>query len=136
MRSRKRPALVLLIAVAQILVGVFLLCSGGLCFTCRAAGTSHDTVTIHTGGKTATVVYDTNSEMEREAPGYNVIYFASGAAGLLLAVAMLAGAVGLLKQKAWAWWLTLLWAAAELAFQAGAAVYLWRVAIPAGNRVV
>jgi hypothetical protein len=130
----RRPVLVLLLAVAQILVGGGLLCTGGCGIGNSFLGAS-GTVTVNRGGKSDTFVYDTRKEMEKEAPGYTAFIAASGVAGLLLALAAIVGAVGLLKQWAWGWWLSLAWAVLEIGFQWGVAAYLWTVAMPATRAV-
>src|SRR5262245_11138743 len=104
MRRAKQSALVLLLAIAQVLVGATLLCTGG-CGIANSAGGTSATVTINKGGKQTTMVYDTREEMEREAPGYKTIDLASAIGGLALAVAALVAAVGLLVRRSWGWWL-------------------------------
>ena len=135
MRQRGRPVLVLLLGVAQILVGCTLVFSGGGSMVSNAAGTSRETVTVNKGFEKQTIVYDTHEEMEKEAPGYKLFYLGTGIAGLLLALAMIVGAAGLLWGRAWGWWLSVLWAVLGALYQGGVAVYLWTVAMPAANRL-
>jgi len=131
-----RPSLVTSVAVLQLVVGGLLLACGSCGLLAAVAGTSSATVTITTQGKSTTRVYDTREEMEKEAPGYKNFLVASSLAGVLLDLAMILAAVGLLTLAAWGWWLSLSWALLHLTYQIVALAYLWSVAIPAANRMV
>jgi hypothetical protein len=133
---KSRPIFALVLAFAQMLVGGFLIFVGAINFASAAAGTSSARVTVNQGGKPATRDYDTRDEMERESPGYKLVYVASGIAGFLLAFMMISGGIGLVSGRSWGWWLSLAWAVLAFLFQAGMAGYLWFVAMPAANRVV
>jgi hypothetical protein len=136
MRKPDRSILVTLLAIGQMVVGVLLLGCGVLDFASTAAGSSSATVTISRGPQPITRVYDTREEMEREAPGYKQFLLGNSVASVLLHVAMIAGAVGLLLRHAWGWWVSLGWAVLRLVYQAVTAWYLWSVAMPAANRMV
>jgi len=136
MRRPNRPVLVLLLAIAQLMVGGMLLCGGALNLIINTAGSSAQTVTITTNGKSTTRVYDTREEMEKEAPGYKLFLHGGGIVGFALAAVMVAAAIGLLGCRGWAWWLSVLWGLFELAYQIATAAYLWLVAMPAANRMV
>lgn len=136
MHKPSRPILVLLLAIAQIVVGSSLLCCGTLSLIVNTVGSSAQTVTITTNGKSTTRVYDTREEMEKEAPGYKLFLLGGGIVGFALAAMMVVGAIGLLGCQAWGWWLSVLWGLFELAYQVGTAAYLWLVAMPAANRMV
>jgi hypothetical protein len=136
MRKPKRPGFVLFLAICQIVVGGGLICTGGLGVVSSVAGSSATMVTVKKGNETQTIVYDTREEMEREAPGYKTFMLVSAVVGLLLAVMMVVGAIGLIGQKGWGWWLSYGWALLAIAYQASVAVYLWTVAMPACNRVL
>ena len=136
MSKPARSVLAMLLGVAQILVGCTLTCTGGISMASNALGTSKETVTVNKGGfEKQTIVYDTHEEMEKQAPGYKAFYLGTGVAGLLLALGMILGAAGMLWSRPWGWWLSLAWGVLALAYQAGVAVYLWTVAMPAVNRL-
>src|SRR5947209_2069982 len=101
--EKSRPVLVLLISIAQMLLGISLLFCGGFSLIGNVAGSSAAEITIREGNKTTTRVYDTREEMEREAPGYKNFMLANGVAGVALSLAMLVGSLGLLWTKAWSW---------------------------------
>src|SRR5262249_10908115 len=136
MRNNDRSVLVTLLALAQIVGGVSLLSCGVFSLVAAVAGTSSATVTITNLGKSTTRTYDTREEMEKEAPGYKLFLTGSAVVGILLHLAMLVGAVGLLAQRAWGWWLSLAWALLQLVCQVLTLGYLWSVAMPAANRLV
>src|SRR5262249_11054724 len=69
-------------------------------------------------------------------PGYRLALLSSGVIGLVLHLAMIAAAVGLLMLRAWGWWLSVAWATLQFVYQALSLAYLWVVALPAANRVV
>jgi hypothetical protein len=87
-------------------------------------------------GKTTTFVYDTNEEMEKQAPGYRKVVLVSRIADLGLEVALIAGAIGLLLLHRWGWWLSLAWVVMEIGYLVLTLLYLWFVAMPAANRMV
>ncbi|HJZ57922.1 MAG TPA: hypothetical protein VKE74_23395 [Gemmataceae bacterium] len=136
MRKSDRPVLVLILATVQMAIGILLLCCCGFGLISAVAGGSSATVTITSGGKTTTRVYDTHEEMAREAASYKAFTLGSGVAGIVLAAMMVIGGIGLLRSKAWGWWLSLAWGVLELAYLVATAAYLWLVAMPACNRVV
>jgi hypothetical protein len=136
MRKPVRPVLVTLIAIVQLVVGALLLACNVLGMVVTFAGESSATVTITTAGQPATRVYDTREEMEQQAPGYVKVLFGSAAADLMLNLAMIAGGIGMLRLRAWGWWLSLAWALLRLVYQVVTAGYVWYVAMPAANRMV
>jgi hypothetical protein len=136
MRKPIRPVLVTLLAIIQLVVGALLLACGAFGMVVTVAGDSSATVTINTGGQQTTRVYDTREEMEAQAPGHTYVVFGSAVADLTFHLAMIAGAIGMLRLRAWGWWLSLAWALLRLLYQVAMAYYLWTVAMPAANRVV
>ncbi len=136
MHQPGRPVLVTLLAIVQLIVGGGLLACGALGLVAALAGSSAATVTITTAGQSTTRTYDTQQEMVKEAPSYNLFFFGGGVAGLVLHLAMLAGALGLLLQRGWGWWLSLAWCLLHVGYEAVTLGYLFTVAIPAANRMV
>jgi len=83
-----------------------------------------------------TRVYDTREEMEQQAPGHTSVTHGTAVADLAFHVVMLVGAIGMLRLRAWGWWLSLAWAILRFLYQIATAYYVWAVAMPAANRVV
>jgi hypothetical protein len=136
MRQPVRPVLVTLIAIVQLIVGALLLACNAFGLVVTFAGESSATVTIRQGGEAITRVYDTREEMEKQAPGHTSVLHGSAAAELAFNFAMIVGAIGVLRLRAWGWWLSLAWALLRILYQVVTAYYLWTVAMPAANRVV
>jgi hypothetical protein len=135
MRQPVRPVLVTLIAIVQMVVGALLACNAFGVFV-AFAGESSATVTIRQGGEVVTRVYDTREEMEQQAPGHTHVIYGTAAAELALNFVMIVAAIGMLRLRAWGWWLSLAWAILRLLYQIASAYYVWTVAMPAANRVV
>ncbi|HWG43130.1 MAG TPA: hypothetical protein VN688_10115 [Gemmataceae bacterium] len=135
MSKPDRPILVTLLAISQLVVGGLLLVCGVFGLVATVAGSSSTTVTISDRGQSITRVYDTEEEMEKEAPGYKLFLLGGGGVSILLHVTMIAGAIGLLKLSAWGWWVSLTWALLRLLYQIITLGYLWFVAMPAANRM-
>jgi hypothetical protein len=136
MRKQKRPILVTLLALAQMIVGGLLLACGALDMVANVAGSSSATVTLNVRGQPTTRTYDTREEMIKEAPGYKLFLLGGAVLSLMLHVTMIAAAVGLLRLRVWGWLLSLAWTLLRLAYQLLTAAYLWFVAMPAANRMV
>src|SRR5262245_28928026 len=107
MRKPGRPVLVTLLAILQMVIGGLTLACGVFSLVSVAAGSSAATVTITSGPNKTTRTYDTTEEMEKQTPGYKRFLLGGEVASILLHVAMIAGAVGLLTLHAWGWWLSL-----------------------------
>jgi hypothetical protein len=133
MRKQPRPALVMVVAILQLVIGGLLVICGLFGLVTTLTGTSSTTVTITSGGQTRT--YDMREEMIREAPSYKAFTVSSAVVDLLLHFAMIAGGIGLLMMQAWGWWASVAWAGVQIAYQLVTAGYLWFVAMPAANRV-
>ncbi len=131
MNKPRRPILVLLLSILQLIVGGLLLVCGALDVVAAVAGQSSATVTVYHGLEKTTQTYDTRAEMEKRAHGYTLFFVGGSVASFLLHFAMVAGAVGLLLVRRWGWWLTFAWAVLRFAYQLLTLGYLWYAAIPA-----
>src|SRR4051794_15327842 len=136
MSQRVRPVLVTLTAIVQLVVAALLLACNAFGLFATFAGESSATVTIRQGNEVVTRVYDTREEMEQQAPGHTSVTHGTAVADLAFHVVMLIGAIGMLRLRAWGWWLSLAWAILRFLYQIATAYYVWAVAMPAANRVV
>jgi hypothetical protein len=136
MRKVRRPVVVLIVALLQLVVGSSLLACGVFNLVSTVAGSSAATVTITVAGQSTTRTYDTREEMEKHAPGYKSFMLAEAVVALLLQFAMIAGGIGLLLMRGWSWWLSVAWAGLRLVVQCLTLLYLWFTAIPAANQMV
>src|SRR5262245_66651523 len=84
MPKPKRPVIVSILAIAQLMVGGLWLACGVFSVGATLAGSSSAKITVRSGFETTTRVYDTVEEMEREAPGYKLFLLGSSVSDLIL----------------------------------------------------
>jgi hypothetical protein len=137
MNKPKRPPLVTVVVILQLVFGGLFMCCGVFGAAASFFSSSSGTMTIRDfKGDTTTRPYDPKAEMEREAPSYKTFLIVGTVADFLLHFMMIGGAIGLLLMQPWGWWVSVAWAPLRLVYQLGTAGYLWLVAMPACNRVV
>src|SRR5579884_853918 len=115
---QKRPVAVVVVAVFQLLFGVLALLDSastlaGLDRTVAAAGQ------VSTSKKESVSVADVEKRLEQNVPGYGVIKQASVGLEGVLAVMMIASAIGLLRLRPWGRVLALVYAVLSIVSRLG-----------------
>jgi hypothetical protein len=115
--AKKLPALVIVVAVLQIVFGSLGLFGPILYFAgAQKAFSSWQSSMPKAPGAPDFNQAKLEEELTRRLPWYPTFVLAAELTTLLLCVMMLAGGIGLFKLQKWAWWLTVLYAPLSIAY--------------------
>jgi hypothetical protein len=131
MRRKRRPAVVLVIAILNFVFGGIVV----LCGLCAAGGNA---LTAAWGssqkGTIGDPVADMTSFLDKEVPGWQVIEVMRGLLLVFLAVILIVAGVGLLKMQNWARWASLFYSVAAGVLSLAYLVYQVGFFLPATEK--
>jgi hypothetical protein len=116
--AKKPPAIVVVVAVLQLVFGGLGLIEPILYFTGAQRAVSSWMSGLSKGpGATAINQQKVEEEVTRRVPWFPTFTLAVNLVVLLLCVLLIAGGIGLLKVQKWAWWLTMLYVLLSIAYR-------------------